>query len=298
MDVDLLDPGWKLNPTYPVFTEFEGVKGIFTGKGVDSANDYFSFHRPGSTDDGRTRANFLTNIQHLGRSNRFDPGKITMPNGTWPHSGHTIKAEEHQWVTNPKIDVLMPITADNQPITYDAIVTKSPEFILAVQGADCPAIFFYDPDSRVIGLAHAGWKPLVRGVVRHTVDAMVELGAKMETIHAFTSPGSGDRYTLFQWDDSMEEEVRSVFVEAGRDDLLVDKSLRHEMTEEDRATLSRALGRNVPQGNTFKISELAIRELQSRGLLRSRISQGTHSCLVDQYPNTAYCILTMVERLK
>jgi polyphenol oxidase len=92
----------------------------------------------------------------------------------------------------------MPVTNDNLPITYDGIATKSTEFVLAAQGADCPAIFLFDSTSRVISLVHAGWKPLVRGVVKNTVDAMVELGAERDKISACVSAGSGDQYTAFR----------------------------------------------------------------------------------------------------
>lgn len=288
MRAGLQEPDWAKAPSYPVFSEFTGVKGLFTGKGVDAENGYFSFHRPGSTDDGTRRAAFLANIQHLGRANRFDPGRVTMPNGAWPHSGRAIKAEAHRWVRSPRIGVVTPVTADGGPITYDAIATASAEFVLAVQGADCPAVFLCDPGARVIGLAHAGWKPLVRGVVANAVGAMAELGADPKAISAFVSPGSGDRYTVFRWDGDMEEEVRSVFVQAGRADLLADPSLRHVMTAEERAALAAALGRDVaPGSSTFRIMDLAVRDLRSCGVPEGNISRSRHSGLVERYPQKA-----------
>lgn len=254
-----------------------------------SDNSYFSFHRPGSGADGeKTRKAFVANLQHLAQTHGFDAGRVTMPNGPWPHSGRAITAEAHRWVRDPRTGVQIPLTSGNDPVTYDAVITKSSEFVLAVQGADCPAIFFFDPVSRVIGLAHAGWKPLVRGVIKNTLEAMGELGANPETTWAFIAPSSGDRYTAFQWDNEMEADVRSVFLEAGREDLLSDRSIRHEMTEEDLERLSRSLGRPVSPGSSLMLAILAAKELQACGVSHHRISQSFASGIVDQYPETEW----------
>jgi YfiH family protein len=38
--------------------------------------------------------------------------------------------------------------------------------------ADCTPVWFYDPIQRAIGLAHAGWRGTVAGIVRETVAKM------------------------------------------------------------------------------------------------------------------------------
>ncbi|MFZ2299931.1 MAG: peptidoglycan editing factor PgeF [Candidatus Moraniibacteriota bacterium] len=60
----------------------------------------------------------------------------------------------------------------------DALVTKEKKLFLSVTVADCLPVFFYDPMARVIGIAHAGWRGIVGGVIGKTVDAMIECGAK------------------------------------------------------------------------------------------------------------------------
>jgi copper oxidase (laccase) domain-containing protein len=175
------------------------------------------------------------------------------------------------------------VTRNNEPVTYDAIASRSSRHVLAVQGADCPAIFLYDPSSQVIGLAHAGWKPLVRNVVGNVIDAMEELGATRQTILAHISPGAGDQYNAFNWDDDMEQYVRDVFVQAGRDDLLAEPTIRHRMTSEDRAILGSAFGREVPEGSSLKLSHLALTELKSHGVRECNISVSQDSTIVDRY---------------
>jgi copper oxidase (laccase) domain-containing protein len=272
-------------PIYPVFQKFKGVRGCFTGKGIDPQNEYFSFARPAAHQHPILNPNhFRTNLQRLARTMGFEPEALVLPNGAWPHSGQAIKDEDYAWVENPASGTLMPVTRKNQPVAYDAVASRSPRHVLAVQGADCPAIFLCDPGSRVLGLAHAGWKPLVRNVVGNVLDAMVELGAQRGNIHAYISPGVGDRYTAFQWDDGMEETVRSVFVQAGRSDLLKDPTIRHSITAEDRTRLQSALGREVCEVSTLKLSYLATTELVRCGLAECNISCNNDSTLLDRYP--------------
>jgi YfiH family protein len=59
----------------------------------------------------------------------------------------------------------------------DAIVTRAEGLAIGVTAADCGPILFVDPNARVIGAAHAGWKGALTGIVESTVDAMERLGA-------------------------------------------------------------------------------------------------------------------------
>ncbi len=70
----------------------------------------------------------------------------------------------------------------------DGVVTATPGLALGVTGADCGMILFADPQARVIGAAHAGWKGALGGVVEETVAAMRRLGAKRDAITAALGP--------------------------------------------------------------------------------------------------------------
>lgn len=70
----------------------------------------------------------------------------------------------------------------------DAMVTATPGIALGVLAADCGPILFADPENRIIGAAHAGWKGALTGVLENTIDAMVALGAKREAIIACLGP--------------------------------------------------------------------------------------------------------------
>ncbi|MEM6824689.1 MAG: peptidoglycan editing factor PgeF [Pseudomonadota bacterium] len=84
------------------------------------------------------------------------------------------------------------VTADGPiegvPPRADAIVTSRPGVALAILTADCLPVLFADPAAGVIGVAHAGWKGALAGVLEATLDAMETLGADRATIHAVLGP--------------------------------------------------------------------------------------------------------------
>jgi YfiH family protein len=70
----------------------------------------------------------------------------------------------------------------------DALVTRTPGIALGVSTADCGPVLFVDPDARVIGAAHAGWKGALTGVLEQTIGAMEKLGAARSGIIAAIGP--------------------------------------------------------------------------------------------------------------
>ena len=70
----------------------------------------------------------------------------------------------------------------------DAMVTRTEGLAIGVTAADCGPILFVDPNARVIGAAHAGWKGALTGILETTVDAMEKLGAERSGIVAAIGP--------------------------------------------------------------------------------------------------------------
>lgn len=70
----------------------------------------------------------------------------------------------------------------------DAMVTATTGVALSVLTADCQPVLFAEPQTGVIGAAHAGWKGAVGGVLEATIDAMCALGATREKIVAVIGP--------------------------------------------------------------------------------------------------------------
>lgn len=79
----------------------------------------------------------------------------------------------------------------------DAFVTRVHGLALGILTADCTPILFADPEARVIGAAHAGWKGATGGIAEATVAAMVDLGARPDRIIAAIGPTiSGPNYEV------------------------------------------------------------------------------------------------------
>lgn len=80
-----------------------------------------------------------------------------------------------------------PWTHDRAP-QADALATRVPGIALGILTADCAPVLFADPQAKVIGAAHAGWKGAKGGVLEATVARMTELGADPSRIVAAIGP--------------------------------------------------------------------------------------------------------------
>lgn len=78
-----------------------------------------------------------------------------------------------------------------KPPEADALVCTRPGTAIGVLAADCAPVLLADTQAGVIGAAHAGWRGAVDGVVKATIDAMQERGAKIENITAAVGPCIG-----------------------------------------------------------------------------------------------------------
>jgi len=74
------------------------------------------------------------------------------------------------------------------PARADAIVTRTPGIAIGVLAADCMPFLLLEPEAKVIGAAHAGWRGALAGVVENTVAAMEDLGAQRANIKAALGP--------------------------------------------------------------------------------------------------------------
>ncbi|MBV9062293.1 MAG: peptidoglycan editing factor PgeF [Alphaproteobacteria bacterium] len=70
----------------------------------------------------------------------------------------------------------------------DAMATNIPGIALGILTADCAPVLLADPDAKVIGAGHAGWKGAFSGVLDSVVEAMESLGAQRRRIVAAIGP--------------------------------------------------------------------------------------------------------------
>jgi YfiH family protein len=74
---------------------------------------------------------------------------------------------------------------------FDGLVCDHVGPVLGAFAADCIPLLFAEPDARVCGAAHAGWRGTLAGVARNVVARMHELGARPERIRTALGPSIG-----------------------------------------------------------------------------------------------------------
>ena len=74
----------------------------------------------------------------------------------------------------------------------DGLITQRPDLPLVMAFADCVPVMLFDPVRSVVGIAHAGWRGLVRGVCQAAIRRMVSTyGCQPMDIRAGIGPAIG-----------------------------------------------------------------------------------------------------------
>ncbi|WP_136795453.1 peptidoglycan editing factor PgeF [Desulfosediminicola ganghwensis] len=123
-----------------------------------------------------------------------------------------------------------PLTEDLEVDGYDAFITNQPDVGLMVQHADCQALLLYDPENKVIGAVHSGWRGSVMNIIGTTVQAMQkEFGCNPGGMRAVVSPSLGPCCAEFvhyqkelpaHFQQHMDDRLRFDFWQISRDQLL------------------------------------------------------------------------------
>ncbi len=73
-------------------------------------------------------------------------------------------------------------------LTGDAMVTTVKNVGIGILTADCAPILFYDPNKKIIGCAHSGWKGALNGIIENTVKKFNELKSNAHDLVAVVGP--------------------------------------------------------------------------------------------------------------
>lgn len=73
----------------------------------------------------------------------------------------------------------------------DILVTRRPGLPLSVFTADCLGIILFDPGSRLLAVAHVGWRGTVKGAAGSAVAALAREGARPDEIIVAIAPSIG-----------------------------------------------------------------------------------------------------------
>lgn len=85
------------------------------------------------------------------------------------------------------VEAQAPWRRDARP-RADAIVTRTAGLAIGVTTADCGPVLFADAQAQVVGVAHAGWRGALGGVLEATVAAMERCGAARSRLVAALGP--------------------------------------------------------------------------------------------------------------
>jgi polyphenol oxidase len=85
----------------------------------------------------------------------------------------------------------------------DAVITRVPNRVCAIQVADCMPVLLADRAATVVGAAHAGWRGLAAGILEATIRAMRVPGGELV---AWLGPAIGPRAY------EVGDEVRAAFM--------------------------------------------------------------------------------------
>ena len=110
-----------------------------------------------------------------------------------------LSAEDFVWMEQLHTNTVTVVDgpqAEPVPAT-DALVTTQVGLALCVLVADCTPVLLSDHAAGVIGAVHAGRMGARNGIVKRTVEKMVELGAKPANIQALLGPAAaGESYEV------------------------------------------------------------------------------------------------------
>lgn len=149
--------------------------GFFTRHGGVSGGIFNSLNCGNGSED--EAANVAENRARAARALGAEPGNLVT---AYQSHGNNVAVVETPW-------------ARGEETRVDGIVTKQPGIALGILAADCGPVLLADEEAGVIGVAHAGWKGALTGIVEATLEAMVALGAKTHRVSAALGPCIGAR---------------------------------------------------------------------------------------------------------
>jgi YfiH family protein len=113
------------------------------------------------------------------------------------------------------------VESPSNPGDCDGLITDRPAVYLCVTTADCVPILVFEPQRRVIGAFHAGWRGTADAIVSEGVRMMVsEFGADPGRMLAFIGPSAGA--CCYEVGPEVANKLSPMFVTRGDGRLIAD----------------------------------------------------------------------------
>lgn len=136
----------------PLFKLFEKYPELIYG---------FSEKSDGSMRLGDNKKIFALNLER--RKKYFAKKNIFLSQITQASLVHRDKIKK---ITKKDASKIIPST--------DGLISSEKNLFLTLTGADCFPIYFFDPDKKAIGVAHAGWKGVVKNITGKVINKMLK----------------------------------------------------------------------------------------------------------------------------
>ena len=146
-------------------SKFQEIKhGFFNRKGGVSIGIYKSLNCGiGSYD---TKKNIINNLKIVCKKIETSPRRLVLLNQVHSNKCYFIKK-------NYKF---------KKRIKGDALITDVKNIAIGVLTADCVPILFYDPQKKISGCVHSGWKGCLTGILKETINKLIKIDCRIEDL--------------------------------------------------------------------------------------------------------------------
>lgn len=98
----------------------------------------------------------------------------------------------------------------------DGVVTNKEELVLSIQVADCIPIYLLENKNKILGLIHAGWRGISKGIVQESINKLNELNVEINEVEVLLGPSI--RQCCFEVGPEVAELFNLKYQITGRDD--------------------------------------------------------------------------------
>ena len=96
-------------------------------------------------------------------------------------------------------------------LNTDGLITDKQNIFLTVTVGDCVPIYFFDEKKKIIGLAHAGWRGVVKNISKALIEKMVsEFESNAEDLSVYIGPHLQKRH--FEIKEDIESQFENEFI--------------------------------------------------------------------------------------
>jgi len=147
-----------------------------------------------------------------------------------------------QQVHNNKIKVVRYQDRGKAIPGVDGLLTKDWQVVLGARSADCLPILFWEPQAKIVGAAHAGWRGVLTRLPQKMIDQIIRMGGVPENILVVIGPHiCGNCYSVGK------ERIESFLAEFGK----IEGMVKDNYLDLEVPTIVQLLHSGISSGNIF-----------------------------------------------